>query len=357
MELILPPSRNAQDRIRKAAVMARKDGQNEKAAAWLERCFTETQTQSNDRLYYASAVIALGLNDLIQSGTFRRAVDYVSFEQPLLDEPDSLRAEFTQVYPQKNKPPQKKGFWASLFGGGKKKGPSGRKGYVMLNQAIGLMQAGTNWPEANRLARETLDYFREIGDAQGEADALHFQGRIFHEQERLEEAMACYDQALEIARYHNLPAQLARAMHERARIFHHRDYDFMKAEEGYWYALNYYASVKDEANLQASINCLGLLGQDALSNDEFFLPKMEKEGVPVGLPAGFLHVRGAVIKAEFYVHYNKYLDLLARWTGQEAERDPPFARYILGELERVARMRHDERYIRQAEALKRQLPR
>lgn len=357
MELIPPPSQDAQKKIQKAAVMARKDGKKEEAAALLERCFTETPAQSKDRLYYASAVIALGLNNLIQSGPFRRAVIEVHYEQPLLDEPESLRAEFTREYPQKKEPPRKEGFLASLFGGGKKKGASVQKGYALLNKAIGLMRAGSNWPEANRLAREALEFFRQAGDARGEADALHFQGRIFHEQERLEEAMACYDQALEIARYHNLPEQIARAMHERARIYHRGSYDFMKAEECYRYALNYYASVKDEANVQASIDSLGQLGQDALSNDEFFLPQMEREGVPVGQPAGFLHVRGAVMKAEFFTHYNKYLDLLVRWTGQEAERDLPFARYILRELERVARMHQDERYISQAEALKRQLPR
>lgn len=371
MELIPPPSKEVQDEIRKAAILAHKEGDLQKAAQRLESCYARSLALpygTNDLLYYASAAIQLGLEDLISNSQFIVSIHYVRYEQPLLQEPSSLREEYTRYYrPKEDAHREGGGFFASLFGGRGKKGstktgrPSERErarrqAYGLLNQAIEMLQAQQNLADAEKLAEQAVELFRQVQDQQGEADALHFQGRIKHEMNQLDGALALYEQALELARYNDYPAQIARAMHERARIFERRDYHFIKAEEGYRYGLNYYASIQDAANLQVSINGLTRLAEGALSNDEFFLPTLEKEGVPVGSPVAYLHIRGVAIKAEFLTHYNKYMDLLLKWTDQELERDLPLARYILREAERIATLHQDFSYLREIDVLKGRLP-
>jgi tetratricopeptide (TPR) repeat protein len=370
MRLFPPPSSKAQAAIRKAAVLAHKEGDRNRAAEWLEKCWAEAATvqpADNDLLYFANAAYQLGVADLVSDRGFADAISCVRFEQPLLDEPESLRAEYTKYFqPKEDAPKERGGFFASLFGKKIKqsvhraaldaeKEAASCQAYSLLNQAIEMLKIGINLPDALKLSGQATELCVQVQDMDGETDGLHFQGRIQHAMNNLDDAMRLYEQALARARYNDNKAQIARAMHEQARIFQHRDYNFIKAEECYRYGLNYYASIKDLSNLQISINALGNLAQDALSNDEFFLPTMEKEGVPVGSPASYLHIRGAVIKAEFLTHYSKYMELLLQWVEQELQRNVPLARYILREADRIATLHSDARFLAQVSELMRRI--
>jgi tetratricopeptide (TPR) repeat protein len=230
-----------------------------------------------------------------------------------------------------------------------------RENYPILNRAVETVLEGGNTTEARRLAQQALDNFRKVGDRQGEADSLHYQGRIEHELGNLDEAMYLYEQALEIARFVNYQEAITRAMHERARIFFRRDRDLIKAEEGFRYALHYYASQADEPNLQVAINGLGALAEDALSMSEFYLPTLERDGVPYGTPEEFLYIRAIAIRAEIGTMGHRYREHLVEWAEKVLQKDPRFAEYILCEAKRTAELCGDHSVLRAIGKLHRRL--
>jgi tetratricopeptide (TPR) repeat protein len=321
MTIIPPPSTDAQTAIREAAILAHRAGDPARAARWLESCWTRsasTHPNWNDLLYYANAAIQLGLMDMISNREFVKAMEYVRVEQPLLDEPASLREEYTKYYQPKAASPcarSQSGPERSSETEARSiaEGTIGRAGYPLLNQAIRKLQDGRDLPDALQLSHEALARFREAGDREGEADALHFAGRIEHEMNHFDQASALYEQALKIAREFHNDGQIARARHERARLYSQHDYDFVQAESGFRFALDYYARIRDLANMQAAMKALARLAQTALSYDEVYLPKLRKYPPAVGSPEAFLHIRGVVIKAELLSHNNRYMELLLQW--------------------------------------------
>lgn len=331
-----PSTSQAQQNIFDAIDMV-EQGEKKKAAQWLESSFRTALTLpslSHDLFYYADAVIRLDLVLLVTHPKLQILIARVQNEQPSLNYPEALLGRFPD---------------ASAISEDK------NKSYSLILDAFKLAQHGQNPEEARRLVNRALENFRKLRDMQGELEALHFSGRVEHELENLDQAMIWYDQALEAARLLHDESAVARVMHERARIFQLRDYNFIKAEEGYRYALNYYADQKDEVNLQVAINGLTSLAEGALSYDEFYLPLLEKEGAPIGSPAQYLHIRGVAIKAEFLVKYDYYMQLLIRWAGQELERDLALARYIIEETSRIAELRQDEGFLREIVELDRRL--
>ncbi len=189
--------------------------------------------------------------------------------------------------------------------------------------------------------QKALDNFQINHCIEGEAYALHFLGRIEHEQGHLDRALSLYNQALKTAHFINNKAVIARAMYERARIFMTRDFDFVQAEDGFRYALTYYASEKDEANMQLAMNSLGNLAQDALSLSEFFLPKLEHDGAPVGKPEEYLIVRCMAIRAEFAVNHQYWRICLLQQAEKVLKTDSYLTSYILHEVERTGEIYND----------------
>lgn len=321
----LPPSAEAQQSILEAIELV-EQGDRKKAAQWLESGFrlaSSLPSLSPDLLYFADAAVRLNLLPLVTHPKLRALIPRVRDEGPMLNYPEPLLARF----PDSSDLPE-----------------DTRESYSRLAEAFKLAQKGHDPERARGLAMRALENFRRVRDAQGELEALHFSGRVEHELDNLDQAMIWYDRTLEAAYRLNDERAIARAMHERARIFEKRDHDFLQAEAGYRHALNYYARHRDEANLQVAINGLARLAEGALSFDEFFLPLLEKEGVPVGSPAQYLHIRGAAIRAELGENYLYYLRLLLQWAGQELERDANLARYIVREVVRIADFRQDQRF-------------
>ena len=239
-ELIPPPSSEGQDAIRRAAILAVRDDDPRAAARWLEKCWAQAAVdRPGDQLYFASAAIQLGLISRLSDQGFQQCVDYVWRTEPLLDEPESLRSEYTRYLKPKQDPARPIGGLFTWPHGSRRKDakPSsdrlakarGQATFV-LNQAIAMLQSN-DLEEGRRLAVDAVERFRRLHDQHGEAVALHIQGRIEHEMGRLDDAMSLYTEALALARFNDDEAQMARSMHERSRILHTRDHDFIGAHK------------------------------------------------------------------------------------------------------------------------------
>ncbi len=225
-----------------------------------------------------------------------------------------------------------------------------RDAYQWIEQAVHLAVDNHDAENSRRLIQRAIDVFQAFEDEIGEVQAIHFQGRIEHELGNEEQAMTLYDQALALAYAINYEPVIARAMHERSRIFRRRHL-FIAAEDGFRYALNYYASQADEANLQATLNQMSDLAENALHSPEFFLDALEQDGVPTGTPEGYLYVRAVAILAEIRDEGRFFRQRLLQKAMATYKSDPKFAFYILRKVNEVAEFRKDILIIHLADLL------
>ncbi len=215
-----------------------------------------------------------------------------------------------------------------------------RDAYEWVERAAYLARDKGDADNARRLIKKALRVFKSLGDEVGEIHALHFQGRVEHELGNEDQAMPMYDQALAMAQSMNYKPVIARAKHERARIFRKRHL-FSAAEEGFRYALEYYATQTDEANLQATLNQMSALAESALHSPEFFLDTLERTGVPIGTPEDYLYVRALAILAEIRDEGRFFRQRLLQKAMATFRHDPKFAQYVLDETRATARFHND----------------
>jgi hypothetical protein len=110
-------------------------------------------------------------------------------------------------------------------------------------------------------------------------------------------ALALYADALRLSRESGYESGIAAVAHEKARIDEARG-EFVRAEEGFRYALKFYARIRDEANLEAAIRGLATLASHALEMVDEFVPAIEREGAPIGTAEQYLWVRAHAIMSE-----------------------------------------------------------
>jgi tetratricopeptide (TPR) repeat protein len=236
-----PPTAQAQEFIREAIGLVAR-GEPEDAARRLQSGFRVAQflpLPAADIVCYADAVLRLKLMAFVTMPRFRACI---RGDKPSLAYPDALLAAFP------NPAEMPEGKYAS---------------YALLVEATSAEPEPKVPGEARELMARALDNFRRMQNLPGQIEAMHAAGRL-HGLDNLDGAMEWYDQEVELARQLNDDRSVARAMHERARVFQRRDYDFQQAEEGYRHALRYYLDRREENNIEAAIKCLGQLGQEAL---------------------------------------------------------------------------------------------
>ena len=151
---------------------------------------------------------------------------------------------------------------------------SSKAGYRLIERALQAALKKNDASAARRLIKQASEQFRQAGDPIGELNALHFTGRIEHQFENQDEALRLYDAALKVAERINCLEIAARARHERARIFSDRC-QFIEAEAGFRFAINYYGARKDSANFWAAVYGLRNLAQDGLFYSDYFLESLE----------------------------------------------------------------------------------
>lgn len=242
--------------------------------------------------------------------------------------------------------------WRRKYNSDERSKPEDRRqdAYEHTDRAVYLARDEGDADNARRLIKEALSTFKSLGDKVGEAHALHFQGRVEHELGNEDQAMPMYDHALEMAQSLNYEPVIARAKHERARIFRKRHL-FSVAEEGFDYAARYYAKQGDEANLQASVNQIGYLAETALHSPEFYLDALERTGVPIGTPEDYLYVRALMIQAKIKEDCRLFLQRLLQKAIAINKRDPRFAAYVLDEARTISRLRNESLIIHLADLL------
>jgi tetratricopeptide (TPR) repeat protein len=218
--------------------------------------------------------------------------------------------------------------------------PDLHEGYVLIEQAVRLASEEGDARKARQVIQQAMKHFQMLGDEVGVAHVVHFQGRIEHELGNLDQAMELYEKALALADTNDCQSVIARAKHERARIYAHR-HDFVQAEDGFRYSLNYYASQADEPNLQATLNVMSTLAENALVSPEFFLPALESTGVPYGTPEDYLYVRAIAIMAEIRDDGRYFRQRLVQKAIAIHVHDRRFAYTILDEIFRIASLKKD----------------
>jgi tetratricopeptide (TPR) repeat protein len=215
-----------------------------------------------------------------------------------------------------------------------------RQAYKWIEQAVHLAVHDHDAENSRRLIQRAIDVFQTFGDTVGEVQALHFKGRIEHELGNEEQAMTFYDQALAMAQAMHYEPVIVRVAHERSRIYRNRGL-FILAEDGFRYALNYYASQTDEANLQATLDQLNDLAENALHSPEFFIDALERDGVAAGTPEDYLYVRALAILAEIKDEGLFYRQRLLQKAMALYKSNPRFAFYILRKVRAIAEFRKD----------------
>jgi hypothetical protein len=112
------------------------------------------------------------------------------------------------------------------------------------------------------------------GDPLSAIDALHLQGRVQYDLERLGEATDCFAEEMDRSQRAACVPGFVRAVHEVSRVCS-REFDVVRAEFGFRLAVDYYlaagrandSSWEDDApgsdgqNFQAALRCLGSLAQ------------------------------------------------------------------------------------------------
>jgi hypothetical protein len=227
-----------------------------------------------------------------------------------------------------------------------------REGYRLIRQALKAALQDKDAPQARALIREARDSLEQARDLTGVLNAVHYMGRIEHEFDNKVEALALYNAALEGAEHAGCQEVIARARHERARIFRDR-YWFDEAEEGFRYAIRYYKETRDRANCRAAVSGLVDLALSGLYYSDFFIPRLEQRGVPIGSPAAYLEVRSLAILSETSGE-RYYRDRLVGKAMATHASDHRFARYILKEAYKTARFQGDTVIVSLVRALLRQ---
>jgi hypothetical protein len=231
-------------------------------------------------------------------------------------------------------------------------------GYTLIKEALDVLLRQKNGDNARRMIEEARRCFTEVGDEIGQCHAQHFAGRIEHELGNIDAAMVMYDVALASAESLKCESIVARARHERARIFKTK-YLFMEAEDGFRQAMRYYVSQSDIANIQAAINQFGDLAHGGLYHADFFLPALKKSGVPFGTPEEYLEVRSVAILSELVedgpAHFGGryYRERLIQKAMGRFPEDPKLANYILSEAFNVGMIRDDKEILQVAQELDR----
>lgn len=225
-----------------------------------------------------------------------------------------------------------------------------RQAYKWIEQAVHLAIHDHDTEKSRRLIQRAIDAFQTLGDTVGEVQALHFKGRIEHELGNEEQAMTLYDQALAMAQAMHYEPVIVRVAHERSRIYRNRGL-FILAEDGFRYALDYYASQADEANLQATLDQLNDLAENALHSPEFFIDALEHDGVAAGAPEDYLYVRALAILAEIKDEGRFFRQRLLQKAMAVYKSDPRFAFYILRKVKGIAAFRKDGLIINLADLL------
>jgi hypothetical protein len=175
-----------------------------------------------------------------------------------------------------------------------------------LLQSAYMAVAERSWEKAAELALEAQRASIVTDDRFAEIDAAHMLARIAHESGKFDEAAREYEHVRSMAIALGYEEALARVAHEMARI-HDVCGEFSAAENGFRYALCFYAKRQDRANVQAAINGLSHLADHALSVPDVFLPNLCTERLPFGPPERYLDIRATAVLAEFNDYYRRRL--------------------------------------------------
>lgn len=224
----------------------------------------------------------------------------------------------------------------------------------LLQQASDLFR-GSDYARAKEIAASCVELCRALGEPWCEAYAVQLLGRIEHERKNLDKAVELYDEALRISRAAGNEGGIAAAEHEKARIAATRG-EFLEAEEGFRWALKFYATRnnqarQDPANLQAALNQLGDLALRALQFPDQYLPALQRDGVPVGTPEGYLWVRAHAIMAEVGGESVYYRRRLIQRAMALRDSDRRLSDYALQEAMRTALFSEDSFAARVAEII------
>jgi len=167
-----------------------------------------------------------------------------------------------------------------------------------LLQSAYMAVTERSWDKAAELAREAQRACIMADERFGEIDAAHLLARIAHEAGKLDEAASQYEHVRSMAAALGYQEGVARVAHEMARIHDERG-EFSAAEDGFRYALRFYAMRGDQSNVQAAIDGLCHLADHALSVPDVFLPNLREESLPFGPPQRYLDIRATAVRAEF----------------------------------------------------------
>src|SRR3989442_7149943 len=115
------------------------------------------------------------------------------------------------LFSRHGRPPTSSPFPAARLGGGQTLNSLGR---VYNNQG--------RWEEAIACHEQSLAICRQLGDRHGEAQALTNLGNVYQNQGRWEEAIACYEQSLPVFRQLGDRHGEARTLNNLGLLYHNK---------------------------------------------------------------------------------------------------------------------------------------